>query len=158
MSPVLHHLILPLLLPFHLHVPPSSIPTSAMTVKKAWMDEEMMEKWIDNILIPWQNEKGPDVIPILILNAYRVHMMGNIVNWIQSLGIEVVHIPLGCTYLCQPVDVGINKSIKSRMHEKWENWMVTGEGIVNGLAKELTRQLVAEWAVEVYKNLPAQTL
>ena len=85
-------------------------------------------------------------------------MMGNIVNRIQSLQVEVVHIPLGCTYLCQPVDVGINKSIKSRMHEKWKYWMVAGDGIVNGVAKEPTRQLVAEWAVEVYKNLPAQTV
>ena len=85
-------------------------------------------------------------------------MMGNIVNRIQALGIEVVHIHLGCTYLCQPVDIGINKFIKSRMHEKWENWMVVGDGIVNGVAKELTRQLVAEWVVDVYKNLPAQTV
>ncbi len=57
-----------------------------------------------------------------------------------------------------PIDVGINKSLKLRMHEKWENWMSTGEGIVNGATKEPTRQLVAEWAVEVYKNLPAQTV
>ena len=49
-------------------------------------------------------------------------------------------------------------SFKSRMREKWENWMVTGGGIENGVTKESTRQLVAEWAVEVYKNLPAQTV
>ena len=52
----------------------------------------------------------------------------------------------------------ITKAIKSRMREKWENWMVAGDVIVNGVAKELTRQLVAEWMVEVYKNLAAQTL
>ncbi len=69
---------------------------------------------------------------MLILNAYQVHMMGNIMDRIQSLGIEVVHIPLGCTYLCQPIDVGIIKSLKSRMRKKWEKWMVMGEGIVNG--------------------------
>ena len=44
------------------------------------------------------------------------------------------------------------------MRKKWENWMVMGEGIVNGAAKEPTWQLVAEWVVEVYKNLPAQTV
>ena len=49
-----------------------------------------------------------------------------------------------------------SKSIKSRMHEKWESRMVAGDGIANGVATEPTRQLVAEWAVEVYKNLPAQ--
>ena len=44
------------------------------------MDEGMMSNWIDNVLIPWRNKKGPDVIPILILDAYQVHMMENIVN------------------------------------------------------------------------------
>jgi hypothetical protein len=100
--------------------------------------------------------KAPGIVPILILDAYPVHMMGNVVNQIQTLGIEVIHIPLGCTYNCQLVDVGINKPIKSRVGKKWEEWMLRGEGIVNGFAKELSRQLVAEWVVNVYTNLPAQ--
>ena len=33
---------------------------------------------------------------------------------IQALGIEVQHIPDGCTYLCQSVDVGVNKPIEKR--------------------------------------------
>jgi hypothetical protein len=44
------------------------------------------------------------------------------------------------------------------MQEKWENWMVVGDGIVNGIAKEPMRQLVAEWVVDVYMKLPAQTV
>ena len=124
---------------------------------KAWMDEQAMTKWIDLVLVPWKNAKPPGVVPTLILDAYRVHMMGNIVNRIQSLGIEVVHIPGGCTYLCQPVDVGINKTIKSGMRDKWEDWMIEGEGIVDGAAKEPSRKLVAEWVLAVYNNFPAQT-
>ena len=81
---------------------------------KAWMDEPMMHKWIDLVLIPWKNSRDPSITPLLILDAYRVHMMGSIVNRIQALGIEVQHIPAGCTYLCQPVDVGINRSIKKK--------------------------------------------
>jgi hypothetical protein len=42
------------------------------------------------------------------------------------------------------------------MGEKWEEWMLRGGGIVNGFAKEPSRQLVAEWVVDVYTNLPAQ--
>ncbi len=91
---------------------------------------------------------------MLILDAYCIHMMGNIVSQIQSLGIEATLIPAGCTYLCQPVDVGINKS---RVREKWEAWMIEGEGIVDGSAKEPSRKLVAEWVLEVYYNFPAQT-
>ena len=34
---------------------------------------------------------------------------------------EAMHIPPGCTYFCQPVDVGINKTLKNGMQEKWED-------------------------------------
>ena len=83
--------------------------------EKAWMDKAMMNVWIDLVLIPWRNTRDPNVVPLLVLDSYRVHMMGSIVNHIQALGIEVQHIPGGCTYLCQPVDVGINHSIKKEM-------------------------------------------
>ena len=54
----------------------------------------------------------PDVIPVLILDSYRCHMMASVVHRIQDLGVEVIHIPGGCTSLCQPVDVGLNKPFK----------------------------------------------
>jgi hypothetical protein len=124
---------------------------------KAWMDEAAMMRWIDLVLVPWKNAKAPGIVPTLILDAYRVHMMGNVVNRIQSLGIEVIHIPAGCTYLCQPVDVGINKTIKTVIREKWEDWMLDGDGLVNGVAKEPTRKIVAEWVLEAYNSIPKQT-
>jgi hypothetical protein len=74
----------------------------------AWMDEKMMHKWIDDVLIPWKQTRNPVAGSLLILDAYRMNMMSSIVNHIQSLGVEVQHKPAGCTYLCQPVDVGIN--------------------------------------------------
>ena len=69
----------------------------------------------------------------------------------------MIHIPAGCTYLCQPVDIGINKSIKTAMREKWEDWMLDGEGMVNGAAKEPTQKIMAEWVLEVYNTIPGQT-
>ena len=33
-----------------------------------------------------------------------------------------------------------------------------GEGIVNGAAEESSRKLVAEWLVDVYSNIPGQTV
>ena len=87
-----------------------------MLQPNAWIDELTMNNWIDGILMPWKehcNANNPSLLPpILILDAYRVHQMGSVVLRIQSLGIEVVHIPPGCTYLCQPIDMGINKPIK----------------------------------------------
>ena len=47
---------------------------------KAWMDEHIMTKWINLVLILWKKAKPPGVVPMLILDAYCIHMMGNIVN------------------------------------------------------------------------------
>ena len=66
----------------------------------------------------------------------------------------MVHIPPGCTYLCQPIDAEINKPIKVHLCRKWEDWMIDGEGIIDGIAKEPTRKMVAEWLEEVYSTMP----
>ncbi len=82
------------------------------------MDKKMMNLWIDLVRVLWKATGQPGIVPILILDSYCVHMMGSTVNRIQSLGIEVHHIPGGCTWLCQPVDVGIECPIKKEMTEQ----------------------------------------
>ena len=37
-----------------------------------------------------------------------------------------------------------------------EDWMNEGDGIVDGAAKELSRKLMAEWVLDVYKSIPCQ--
>ena len=127
--------------------------------KKAWMDEDQIHAWIDVVLKPYKDDKDkqdPDgPLPILILDAHRIHQMGSVVNHIQAMGIEVIHIPAGCTYLCQPIDMGINKPLKSAMREKWEEWMIR-DGIVHGRAKEPSCKQVTEWLVDVYTSIPEQ--
>ena len=122
------------------------------------MDEQRTHEWVDMILKPWKEARdanNPSMQPpIIILGAYRMHQMGSVVQHIQMMGIEVLHIPAGCTYLCQPIDVGINKPIKCGLRDRWEQWMVDGEGIVDGQAKEPSRKMVAEWLVDVYENIP----
>jgi hypothetical protein len=125
---------------------------------KAWMDELNMQAWIDVVLTPYKEEKdqrdpgGPPLV--LVLDSYRVHLMGSVVNRIQQMGIEVLHIPGGCTYLCQPVDIGINKPLKGAMQARWEAWMTDGDGIVDGVAREPSRKQITEWLVDAYENIP----
>jgi hypothetical protein len=126
---------------------------------KAWMDEAMMNEWINIVLKPWKDDhdaSNPSIQPpIIVLDAYRVHQMGLVVNHIQVMGIEVVHMPAGCTYLYQPIDVGINKPIKTRLHELWEVCMTDGDGIVDQSANEPSCKIVAEWLIKVYRMMPA---
>ena len=96
-------------------------------------------------------------MPLFVLYAYRIQMMASIVNPVQALGIEVQPIPAGCTYLCQPVDVRTNRSIKQEMTEQWEEWMINGGGVEDGVAKPPARRQVAKWIVGVYKSITEQT-
>lgn len=90
----------------------------------AWMDEKVMLMWVQKVLKPYIATAPEDIVPILFLDSYRCHMMASVVQEIQELGVEVEHIPGGCTGLCQPVDVGVNKPFKNRIREKWESWMI----------------------------------
>ena len=76
----------------------------------AWMDERMMHLWIEKVLKPFIDHAPPGIVPLLLLDSHRCHdMMKSIVNAIENLGVEVEHIPGGCTSLCQTVDIGVNK-------------------------------------------------
>ncbi len=92
--------------------------------EKAWMDEQLVHFWIEKIIAPDIKTAPPGIVPIVILDSYKVHLMGTIMNKIEDLGAEVWHIPGGCTSLCQPVDVGFNKPLKDRIREQWEDWMI----------------------------------
>jgi hypothetical protein len=65
----------------------------------AWMDEGVMLMWVQKVLKPYVREAPEHIVPILFLDSYRCHMMASVVREIQKLGVEVEHIPGGCTTL-----------------------------------------------------------
>jgi hypothetical protein len=71
-------------------------------------------------------------------------MMASVVTRIQELGIEVKHVPGGCTSLCQPVDVGFNKPFKNRDQRQWMSWMIS-KGIIDGMTSSPQRHDIAGW-------------
>lgn len=122
--------------------------------KNAWMDEIVMSQWVENVLAPYVAQAPEHVIPLLILDSYRCHMMASVVQQIQELGVEVAHIPGGCTSLCQPVDVGFNKPFKTNIRREWESWMLF-EGIVHGTTSAPTRLEVTGWIARSFRHMKA---
>ena len=101
---------------------------------------------INRKLINEWNKQYPQLINATNNKAkYRCHVMASLVNEIQELGMEVEHIPGGCTYLCQPVDIGINKPYKKHMRHQWEIWMISEE-MVNGTTSPPTYEQIVNWA------------
>jgi hypothetical protein len=71
-------------------------------------------------------------------------MMALVVHRIQEMGVEVIHIPGGCTGLCQPVDVGFNKPFEDRVRRLWTETTPT-------------RKVVAEWIDAVLTEMRSET-
>jgi len=87
--------------------------------------------WIEKVLKPYVQDCPVGITPLLYLDSYKCHMMSSVVNKIEDMGVQVEHIPGGCTSLIQPVDVGINKPFKDRIKNYWEEWMVEN-GLLEG--------------------------
>ena len=83
------------------------------------MDKACMLQWVDEVLKTHVAFAAVEIIPVLLLDSYRCHMM----EAINDIGVNVEHIPEGCIQLCWPVDMGLNKSFKGMMHTVWEEWM-----------------------------------
>jgi len=134
---------------------PHHDPTSIYACQKAaWMDERCMKKWVDEIIAPYlsANPPPPGIVPVILLDSYRCHLMGSVVSEIQALGVEVIHIPGGCTGLCQPLDVGVNKPFKARVRRQWEEWMMDMIDATNEV-RDATRAEVIEWATATYWDM-----
>ena len=97
------------------------------------MGETCMIMWVEEILAPYVATAPAGIVPLLGLDSYRVHMMASVVHLIQELGVEVEYIPGGCTSICQPLDVGVNKPLKVQIRRKWNDWMVE-KGVEDGKA------------------------
>ena len=81
--------------------------------------------------------------------------MASVVSAIEECGVEVDFVPGGCTGLCQPVDVGINKPFKNSVRNYWEDWMLS-EGIQQAITRPPSRAMIAHWSVSALKGLPKQ--
>ena len=123
------------------------------------MDETCMLRWVDEVLKPYLvvNRPPPGIVPVILLDAYRCHMMGSVTDAIADLGIEIVSIPGGCTGLCQPLDVGINKPFKARVRALWEEWMID-EIDRTGMVYAPTREDISSWVAQVVWGMDGKPL
>ena len=135
-------------------------PTSIYACQAAaWMDEVCMLRWIEEVLKPYLvvNPPPPGIVPVILLDAYRCHMMASVTDAIADLGIEIISIPGGCTGLCQPLDVGINKPFKTRIRALWEEWMID-EIDRTGMVYAPSREDISSWVAQVVWGMDKKPL
>lgn len=85
------------------------------------MDERGCRIWLEKL---WK----PHAINVnrsyLLLDEFRAHMQSTFTDKVNDLGTDVDFIPGGYASVLQPCDVGINKTFKGYMKDKYMTWCV----------------------------------
>jgi hypothetical protein len=89
----------------------------------AWQDEENLNDWVDGVLVPHIQQKAAGTPVKLFLDQFSAHETDGLKARMDELGVQLELIPAGCTWLLQPVDVGIGKPFKDCLRAKWWEWM-----------------------------------
>ena len=74
---------------------------------------------------------------------------------IQDLGCEVIVIPGGMTCHTQPVDVGVNKPLKVRVKQMWDDFLME-QDINSSCFQPPSRSKLADWIVTATEQLPTE--
>ena len=91
-------------------------------------------------------------------------MMASVVDAIAALGVQVEHIPGGCTGLCQPIDVGICKPLKNHARNKHEDWMMHQQELLRQQGQDNqkigapSRETVSSWVIDSLQALGEETI
>ncbi|KAG7340960.1 DDE superfamily endonuclease [Nitzschia inconspicua] len=83
----------------------------------AWQDEENMNDWVDGVLVPHLQQHAVGSPVYLFLDQFAAHDTASFRTRMDSLGVTLKLIPGKCTWVLQPIDVGIGKPFKDRRND-----------------------------------------
>jgi hypothetical protein len=103
------------------------------------MDQKHFLDWNTKVWTPFtQPPAASGHGSYMIMDEFKVHLLGTCLNAIQNTGTEVDFVIGGYTGCVQIIDKGVNRPFKSYAREEFENWMLT-----NLSSRHLTRGEVA---------------
>ena len=117
----------------------------------AWQDETNMGRWIDEILVPYLQERAEGVPVFLFLDHFEVHKSARMRQKLETLGIQLQLIPTGCTGLLQPVDISVGKPFKDRVRRSWFDWMIDQNPELPILSNA-SREDAANWVADAWRD------
>ena len=106
-------------------IPGGVIKCREVSTHPTGMHYTMQKKeWMNNVLAPYVVTPPSDVIPLLLLDSFKVYLKGTITNAIHALSIEIKFIPARCTGLIQPINVQFNKPFKTYTTHLYSDFMM----------------------------------
>jgi hypothetical protein len=123
----------------------------------AYQDEANMFHWIDLVLVPHIQERAQGIPVVLFLDQFSAHHMPAIKRRLDELGVELHGIPGGCTWVVQPINVGVAKPFKGKCKDLWWNWMINP--VEDDLFIErATRLEQSNWVKQAWDDISEDTI
>jgi hypothetical protein len=123
------------------------------------MNEEIMTSWLNTV---WRKRKNSLFKPraLLIMDSMAAHIKESVKKEVKSTGAKLSIIPGGLTKLLQPLDVGVNRSFKSKLRSEWEKWMTQGihSFTDGGRMRRASYAEVAQWVKTAWEAVEESTI
>jgi hypothetical protein len=87
--------------------------------KKAWMDGEVMLRWIDGVWNKSCQHNQPGGESILVMDSLSGHLTNSVMEKLRTNSVHSIIVPGGCTSILQPLDVSFNKPFKAILKRLW---------------------------------------
>ena len=130
------------------------------TNQKAWMDEEAMGVWVDQIWSKYiQKNNNEHQNSLILLDAFENHTAKDIQQRLQEQGTEILQIPAGCSTKCQPITVCINKLFRESLQKHWQKFISTVLEDFPGADSKIplpTNQQMLDWVIQSVQYLRTQ--
>jgi transposase-like protein len=152
-------------------LPKTCIPESKLVIAangSGWMNHETLEIWLKKVWksritlppkTPWNQD--PKVPSLLLFDMHRSHLVTTTLDKIKKES-KVAFIPAGLTSKVQPLDLTVNRSFKSKLRKKWEDWIIKDyENIKHtksGNMKAADWNTIFEWIVSSWEEVNLSTI
>ena len=96
------------------------------TQAKAWMDEELMHVWLEDIWLKHtklMSQKLGFENLLLTFDAFSAHKTDEVEAKLVQNKSDILMIQAGCSSKCQPMDVCINKPFKANLRKCWVGYV-----------------------------------
>ena len=123
------------------------------TQAKAWMDEELMHVWLEDIWLKHtklMSQKLGFENSLLTFDAFSAHKTDEVEAKLVQSKSDILMIPAGCTSKCQPMDVCINKPFKANLRKCWVGYVAKMIDEKHDQIPPPSRQHMVDWVEEAY--------
>ena len=121
--------------------------------EKGWMDDNLVKDWLRMV---WGRRPGALAKKsLLVLDAFRCHKTDMVKKELRQMKSSLAVIPGGMTSMLQPLDVSINKPMKTLLRKRWNDWYSDGAHTftAGGKMRKPELQEISKWVADAWLEI-----